>query len=272
MTTVAQASDLLPQARPAARRRLLLLGGTAEALAIASALAGRAELEVITSLAGRTRAPAQPEGTLRTGGFGGLNGLLDFLRRERIDLVIDATHPFAERISRHAAVAAWSAGLPLLRLERPPWQRQPDDIWYELSSLERAARILPKLGRRVFLTVGAGELAAFAALTELWFLVRLVEPPQTPPPLARHELILGRGPFSAAAELRLLEQHRIDVLVAKNSGGDATYGKIAAARALGLPVVLLRRPPPAAPSERAPETVASVEAALAWLAAQLCPR
>jgi precorrin-6A/cobalt-precorrin-6A reductase len=178
---------------------------------------------------------------VRVGGFGGLQGLLDYIRDESIDLVVDATHPFAQQITRNATIACWSAEVPLLRLERPAWDPHPDDVWYEVGTLADAAATVPKLGARAFLTVGAGELLPFAGLPQVWFLVRLIEAPKERLPLANYEVVLGRGPFSAAKELRLLERHGIDVVVAKNSGGDATYGKIAAARALGLPVILLRR-------------------------------
>jgi len=256
--------------RAAARRRLLILGGTGEAAALAEALSGHERIEPITSLAGRTEAPNRPPGTVRIGGFGGLQGLLDYIRDESIDLVVDATHPFAQQITRNATIACWSAEVPLLRLERPAWDPHPDDVWYEVGTLADAAATVPKLGARAFLTVGAGELLPFAGLPQVWFLVRLIEAPKERLPLANYEVVLGRGPFSAAKELRLLERHGIDVVVAKNSGGDATYGKIAAARALGLPVILLRRPT-LPPAERPETVVSTVEAALAWIEAQLTP-
>jgi len=245
-----------------ASRRVLILGGTGEALALAEALAGDPRIETITSLAGRTRMPSRPPGRMRIGGFGGLNGLLDYLRSEGIHALVDATHPFAERISQSAVGAAWAAEVPLLRLERPPWQRQADDFWIEVRRLEDAAALAPRHGARALLTVGARDLGAFARIESVWFLVRLIEAPQEPLPLSRYELLLDRGPFPAAAELRLLEERRIDMVIAKNSGGDATYGKIAAARALALPVIMLRRPP--GPAE-APETVTTVEAAARWV-------
>lgn len=244
------------------RRRVLILGGTGEALALAAALAGDRRIETITSLAGRTRVPAQPAGRLRVGGFGGLNGMLDYLRAERIAALVDATHPFATQIGSTARRAAWAAGVPLLRLERPAWPRHPDDLWIEVDDARTAAALAPRHGARALLTVGARELRAFAGIESVWFLVRLIEDPGGPLPLVRCELLIGRGPFSAAAELRLLEERRIDMVIAKNSGGDATYGKIAAARALGLPVILLRRPP--SPPE-AGETAATVVDAARWV-------
>jgi precorrin-6A/cobalt-precorrin-6A reductase len=225
-------------------RRILILGGTTEAAQLARAVERRRGLKVISSLAGRTREPAPLPGATRSGGFGGIEGLIRFIRDEKIDVVIDATHPYAEQISRHAVVASRSTGVPLVRLERPPWPRQPGDRWALVDSVVEAARVLPDYGRRAFLTVGGKELAAFANMDRMWFLVRLVDPPLEPLPLLHAQVVTGRGPFTAEDERKLLQQHRVDMIVAKNSGGDATYGKIAAARALGLPVILVRRPVP----------------------------
>jgi precorrin-6A/cobalt-precorrin-6A reductase len=241
-------------------RRLLILGGTGEARQLADSLAGRDGLTVITSLAGRTVAPLRPAGELRIGGFGGAEGLAGYLRSAKIDLVIDATHPYAAAISRHAVAAAEATGRPLLRLERTAWQAEAGDHWIEVDSLAAAARAAPSLGRRAFLTIGIKELAAFAEVPDIWFLVRLVAAPEEPPPLLSHSIILGRGPFATEAERELLREHRIDLIIAKNSGGTATHGKIVAARELGLPVMLLRRPPlPPA------ETAGSIEAAVGWV-------
>ncbi len=251
-------------------RRVLILGGTGEAAALARALAGRPGLSVVTSLAGRTSAPADLAGTVRVGGFGGAEGLREYLRAESIDRVIDATHPYAARMTANAVEACAAAGVPLLRLERPPWIPAAGDRWLGVADAAEAAALLaappagllPRRPLRVFLTVGQRELDAFAGVPEAWFLVRLIEPPAEPLPLPRHEVILARGPFAAADELALLRRRAIDVLVAKNSGGAATYGKIEAARELQMPVVLLRRPP-AAEVER----VAAVEDAAAWATA-----
>jgi precorrin-6A/cobalt-precorrin-6A reductase len=241
-------------------KRLLILGGTGEARQLADALAAREGLTVITSLAGRTVAPLRPAGELRIGGFGGAEGLAEYLRSAQIDLAIDATHPYAAAISRHAVVAAAATGRPLLRLERTAWQAEAGDHWIEVDSLAAAALAAPSLGRRAFLTIGVKELAAFAEVRDLWFLVRLVAPPDEPLPLLSYEILLGRGPFAIGAERELLRAHRIDLIIAKNSGGLATHGKMVAARELGLPVVLLRRPtlPPA-------ETAGSIEEAVAWV-------
>jgi precorrin-6A/cobalt-precorrin-6A reductase len=239
--------------------RLLIIGGTAEARALAEACAPRPDLAVMTSLAGRTRAPRDLPGEVRVGGFGGAEGLARFLRAGAIDRLIDASHPFAQQIGRHAAAACQAAGVPRLRLLRPPWRRQAGDRWIEVADLTEAARHLPELGRRAFLTVGHKDLAAFAGLADLWFLIRTIEPPE-PLPLEQALWLHARGPFPLDAELALLRAHRIDVLVTKASGGAATYPKLAAARELGLPVLMLRRPPPPAGP-----LVATVAEALEWL-------
>ncbi len=251
------------------RSRILILGGTVEGAALAAALAERPGVEAIVSLAGRTKDPAPLPGGVRVGGFGGVTGLAEYLRAERIGLAIDATHPFATQISRHAALAADSARVPLLRLERPPWRRDSDDCWIEVATLDQAAAVVREHGSRAFLTVGSSQVQPFGTVTGVWFLVRLIEAPAGRLPLADYAVILGRGPFDAAAELRLLDEHRIDVVIAKNSGGEATYGKIAAARALGLPVILLKRPPP---PQDGPPAVATVAEALAWIAARIDER
>jgi len=243
---------------------LLILGGTGEAAALAARAALVPQLRVITSLAGRTSAPLAPHGELRRGGFGGADGLAAYLRDAAIDLVVDATHPFAAVISRHAAEACARAGKPSLMLVRPPWQRQSGDRWIEVDDLAGAAAALPGLARRVFLSVGRQELRTFRAVRDCWFLVRLIEPPRAALPLAEAEIITARGPFTVEDERQLMTSRRIEALVSKNSGGDATYAKIAAARELGLPVVMVRRPPPP-PGE----IVEAVEAALDWIVGHL---
>ncbi len=247
--------------------RVLILGGTAEAAGLAGALAEEERVATITSLAGRTRAPAAVPGAVRVGGFGGPDALADYLRQAGIGLVVDATHPFAARISRNAARACDRAMVPRLLLARPPWTAQAGDAWISAADTEAAAAALPGLGRRAFLAIGRQELAAFTGLTELWFLVRLVEEPEAPPPLAAYHLVLGRGPFAVARERELLREHRIEVVVSKNSGGTGAAAKIAAARALGLPVVMIERPP--APES---ETAESVAAARAWIETRLKPK
>ncbi|HYC13654.1 MAG TPA: cobalt-precorrin-6A reductase [Stellaceae bacterium] len=244
-------------------RRLLILGGTAEAAALARALPQRfgARIVAIIALAGRTEHPGPLPGEVRIGGFGGTEGLASYLNSAGIDLLIDATHPFADRIALHARLAADAARVPRLVLERPPWRRHPLDRWIEVETLEGAAPAVGRLGRRCFLTVGASDLAPFAGARGVHFVVRLIDPPRVPPPLASHEIVLGRGPFALAEEELLLRRHRIDVVAAKASGGSATEAKLIAARQASLPVVMLRRPKP----EPGPR-VANVEDALLWLA------
>lgn len=242
-----------------------ILGGTAEAVALATALAACPGLRVTTSLAGVTEAPVLPPGGLRRGGFGGAGGLADWLRAEAVDVLVDATHPFAATMAAHAAEAAAAAGVPRLRLLRPMWTRQPGDRWIEVADAAAAAAAVGGLGaRRVLLSLGRRELEAFATLPEVAFVVRMIESPETPLRLARAELVLARGPFHEADERALMTTRRIEAVVSKASGGTATEGKIAAARTLGLPVVLIRRPP-APPGE----VVADVGAAAAWISGRL---
>ncbi|MEU9986477.1 cobalt-precorrin-6A reductase [Streptomyces sp. NPDC048045] len=221
---------------------VLILGGTTEARRLAAELAARPGLRVTTSLAGRVTRPGELDGEVRIGGFGGAEGLADWLRTHHVDALVDATHPFAEAITANAARAATAARVPAVALRRPGWRPGPGDRWYDVDSLAEAAETLPGLGRRVFLSTGRLGLAAFAHLGDLHFVVRSVEPPGPPlPPDA--EVILARGPFGLADETELLRAHRIEVLVTKDSGGGATSAKLTAARDLGLPVVVVRRPP-----------------------------
>ncbi|MEU1475394.1 cobalt-precorrin-6A reductase [Streptomyces sp. NPDC005760] len=221
---------------------ILILGGTTEARELAAALVSRPGVRVTTSLAGRVTRPGAVAGEVRIGGFGGAAGLADWMREEHVDALVDATHPFARAITAHAARAAAVTGVPSVVLRRPGWQPGPRDRWHPVDSLDEAAQLLPSLGRRVFLTTGRMELAAFAHLTELHFVVRSVELPEPPMP-PRTEVLLARGPFTVTDESTLLYDHRIDVLVTKDSGGTATSAKLTAARELALPVVVVRRPP-----------------------------
>jgi precorrin-6A/cobalt-precorrin-6A reductase len=238
--------------------RILILGGTTEARQLAALLAARGA-DATVSLAGRTSAPVPHALPVRTGGFGGAAGLAQHLRTQRIAALVDATHPYAARMSTNAADAAREAGVPILALRRPGWERQPGDDWTEVADAPAAAAALGDEPKRVFLALGRQEVASFAAAPQHRYLIRSVEPVgDAAPSGARH--ILARGPFDAAAERALLQAERIDILVCKNSGGDATYGKIAAARDLCIPILMLRRPVlPALPE------VATAEDALAWL-------
>jgi precorrin-6A/cobalt-precorrin-6A reductase len=231
--------------RDAGRVTVLVLGGTSEARALAAELAGLPGLRVISSLAGRIQDPVLPAGEVRVGGFGGVQGLADWARAEGVDAVVDATHPFAEQISAHAVAACARAGLPLLRLARPGWHEQEGDDWHHAGSIAAAAALLPPLGKRVFLTTGRQGLSAFAALDRLWFLIRCVDPPVGAMP-ANCEVLLARGPYAREAERALMRRFAIDVLVTKDSGGSLTAGKLAAARDLDIPVVVVSRPDPSA--------------------------
>ncbi len=237
------------------------MGGSTEASALARALAGDARFAATLSLAGRTSAPATPPVALRLGGFGGVAGLVDHLRATGIAALVDATHPFAARMRAHAAEAAEQARVPRLAILRPPWRAELGDRWTHLADSTALAGALAGPPRRVFLAIGQQEAARAALPPGHFYLIRSIEPPDPAllPPGARS--LLGRGPFALADEIDLLRSHRIDTLVAKNSGGAATAAKLEAARLLGIEVLLIARPP--APP---PPLVADAEAALAWLA------
>lgn len=240
-------------------KRVLILGGTIDATELAARAADIPGLEVISSLAGRTRRPLPAQNT-RIGGFGGVTGLTDYLQKQQIDLLIDATHPFAAEISFNAAAAAAMVGIPRLMLIRPAWEPVAADSWLQVASYEAAAIVLPSLAQRIFLTIGRQELAAFAHLQHLWFLMRMIDPPPPDAAMPPGKLLLERGPFSLEAERSLLQQDGIGAIVSKNSGGEATSAKIIAARELKIPIVIVQRPP--VPMG---ESVADVENALSWL-------
>jgi precorrin-6A/cobalt-precorrin-6A reductase len=246
------------------RRRVLILGGTTEAAALARALGDRPDIDVTTSYAGRTSSPTAPAGRTRVGGFGGAAGLAEYLRDEGVDVLMDATHPFAARMRWHAFEAAGVVGVPCVRVERPGWSASPGDRWVRVADLAAAAPAVIEGGyRRVLLTTGRTELGPFAACSGVWFLVRSIEPPD-PQPLPHAEVVLARGPFTVAGERALMREHRIDAVVTKDSGGEATAAKLVAARELGLPVIVVDRPPsPPGPLVR------TVDEALAWLDAAL---
>ena len=236
---------------------VLILGGTAEARELAGRL-HRAGVAVTSSLAGRVANPRLPEGDVRIGGFGGPEALARWLAEHRVGAVVDATHPFARRISASAARAAPAAGVPILRLERPGWTERPGDRWHWVDDLDEAAAAIGGMGERVLLTTGRQGLSCFAGIDHAWFLIRCVDPPGPPLP-ARCKILLDRGPYTLDGELALVDQHAIDLIVTKDSGGTHTRAKLDAARERGLPVIVVRRPPrPDVPTE------ASVEAAVDW--------
>jgi len=241
---------------------ILVLGGTAEARELAAALHEQ-EVAVTSSLAGRVTLPRLPAGEVRIGGFGGPTGLAEWLSAHAVVAVVDATHPFAERISASAVAACRRTGTPLLRLERPGWRERPGDRWVWVDDLAAAAEAIAGRGTRVLLTTGRQGLPAFAGDVATWFLIRCVDPPEPPLP-PRHELILDRGPYTLARELALIDRHRIDLVITKDSGGALTVAKLDAARERGLPVIVVRRPPRARV-----ETVRAVPDALKWARAHL---
>ncbi|MGP3961152.1 cobalt-precorrin-6A reductase [Nonomuraea sp. 3N208] len=224
-------------------RRVLILGGTAEARALAAELVDKG-VHVVSSLAGRVSNPRLPVGELREGGFGGPDGLAAWLVAERIDAMVDATHPFAARMTASAAEASARTGVPLLVLRRPGWREGPGDIWQRVASLHEAAARL-RAPARVFLTTGRRSLPVFTGLAGVWLLARSVDPPEPPVPDNVH-VLLDRGPYTVEGERALIREHRLDVLVTKDSGGPMTTAKLVAARALGLPVIMVDRPPPPA--------------------------
>lgn len=223
--------------------RVLVLGGTAEANKLAALLAQQSGVSAILSFAGRTKAPRPPPIPYRIGGFGGAGGLQAYLETERIDILVDATHPFAEQISRNAAMAAERARVPLVALSRPGWVAEAEDKWIDAPDMAAAAQALGREPKRVFLTVGRLQIDSFSAAPQHFYLIRTIEPLGQAPNLPRYRIVHGRGPFAIEAEEKLLREQEIDVLVTKNSGGEATFAKIIAARRFGLPVIMVARPP-----------------------------
>ncbi|WP_294352614.1 cobalt-precorrin-6A reductase [uncultured Sphingomonas sp.] len=240
--------------------KLLILGGTTEASALAGACAVRG-VEAVLSYAGRTAAPAKQAVPVRVGGFGGVAGLAAYLRGERITQLVDATHPFAAQMSAHAVAAAERASVPLIALTRPAWTPVAGDRWMHVPDVVAAVAALAGPARRVMLALGRMHVAAFAAQPQHHYLLRFVDRPDTVPPLPDHDLVIDRGPFDVDSDRRLMADHRIDLVVAKNAGGSGASAKIAAARALGLAVLMIDRPalPPRA-------EVHDVAAVFDWIA------
>lgn len=239
--------------------RILILGGTAEGARIAKIVSIIDGLKLVYSLAGVTKLPNIPNCETRIGGFGGTEGFVQYLTEKNIDRVIDATHPYATRMASHAVSACNECNIPRIKLVRPAWTPVPGDDWRGVANASEAAELVPKISKRVFLATGRKDLLAFEKLSGIWFLLRLVDVPETSISLTNYQLILGRGPFPLEEEISLLQAHKIGVVVLKNSGG-STYAKIEAARTLGLPAIIIDRP-------KRPEglIVESIEDVVSWL-------
>ncbi|MET4205647.1 cobalt-precorrin-6A reductase [Bradyrhizobium sp. LA2.1] len=243
--------------------RALILGGTADASLLAAEVA-RARIDAVYSYGGRTRTPADQPLPTRIGGFGGVSGLVDFIRGERITHVIDATHPFAAEMSRHAVQACTQTGTPLIALERAPWTKAPGDTWTEVADVTAAAAALPETPANVFLAIGRQHIAPFASKPQHTYTLRFVDPPEAPLPFAA-DVIVSRGPFTFDGELEMTRARGIAWIVARNSGGDGARAKIDAARKLGLPVIMIARPE--LPERLRVESVAEI---MQWLGHRAC--
>jgi precorrin-6A/cobalt-precorrin-6A reductase len=250
-------------------RSILILGGTADARILAGSLAEDSGYRILLSMAGRTLSPVEQPVPMRSGGFGGAVGLADFIRTGGFDILVDATHPYAAKISTNAVEAARLAKVPLVALSRSAWQRQPDDTWHGVDSVEQAVIALGSEGRRVFLALGRQELLPFEAAPQHSYLIRSVDPVEPPLKLPHARYITARGPFALDDEIRMLEENRIETLVSKNSGGSASYGKIEAARRLRLPVIMIERPRKRNDASMNDVTVPDIAAALTAIQHQL---
>ena len=239
---------------------LLILGGTTEATALAKAVY-EAGLRGMISFAGRVERPVRQPLPRRIGGFGGTDGFAAFLTTEAITHVVDATHPFAVQMSHNAVLGCAKAGVPLIALTRPPWRPHAGDRWQHVPDMPGAVDALRCPARRVMLAVGRMHLPDFAPNPQHFYLLRLVDPPKTPPPFPDHEVIVSRGPFTVDDDVALMKRHKIDLVVSKNSGGTGAYAKIEAARRLSLPVLMIDRP--ALPDRSEARTPAEV---MGWIA------
>jgi precorrin-6A/cobalt-precorrin-6A reductase len=240
--------------------RVLLLGGSSEASALARFVATDPRFDTVMSLAGRTTTPLAQPVRIRSGGFGGVEGLVRYLQDERINVVVDATHPFASQMSRNAIEAAGRSSVPLLAIERPPWQKQPDDIWIEVAGIADAVKALGSEPCTVFCGIGSLALSDLRAAPQHRYVIRLIDKPAQPLHLPNAIMIEARGPFCAEDDVGLFREHGIEAVLAKNSGADATVSKIEAARTLSLPVIMVSRP-----FIPVRTTVATADAALLWL-------
>jgi precorrin-6A/cobalt-precorrin-6A reductase len=244
--------------------RALILGGTSDANQLADPIA-HARIDAVYSYAGRTQSPIAQSLTIRTGGFGGVRGLIEYISRESITHVIDATHPFAAEMSRHAIDACATSQIPLIALERAPWRRAPGDRWIDADHINAAVEALPEARANIFLAIGRQHLAPFAAKPQHAYTLRFVDPPVGAVPVPDSEVIVSRGPFTVQGDIELMRKRNIAWVVARNSGGDGARAKIDAARELGLPVVMIARP--VLPERRRTESIAEV---LAWLGHEAC--
>ncbi len=235
-----EADDLSSFGGGGPAQKILLLAGTREARELARRLARWPGLEVTASLAGAVKRPKFLDVPTRIGGFGGAEGLRDYLLEHEIDVVVDATHPYAVQISANACLACAHAGVRLLRLERPEWRAQEGDRWLHCASAAAAARALP-FGARVFLSIGRKEISAFHGRDDLWRLMRMIDPLESEAP-PRGKVVLALPSACVEEEAELLAQYDVDCVVSKNSGGESAYAKILAARRLGLPVYMIDRP------------------------------
>ncbi|MEP0944156.1 MAG: cobalt-precorrin-6A reductase [Rhizobiaceae bacterium] len=220
--------------------RILILGGTKEAAALAQSLVDSGA-EVISSLAGRTKEPVPVAGSTRTGGFGGTEKMATWIIENHITKVIDATHPFARQISRNAVRACAIANVELEQQQRTPWPQRDGDLWTEVDTLDDAANAIPP-GARVLLALGSQYLNTFSQRDDVHFVVRMVDQPQSAPDLASHDLLLGRPHSNWQDEAQLLKAHKVSHIVCRNSGGTGAYAKIIAARELAIPVILIKMP------------------------------
>ncbi|HXH15798.1 MAG TPA: cobalt-precorrin-6A reductase [Sphingomonas sp.] len=238
---------------------ILVLGGTTEASALAAALAARGDTAVL-SYAGRVASPKAQPIPVRVGGFGGVEGLAGYLRDNAVTHLVDATHPFAARMSGNALAAARRAGVAPIALTRPAWAPVPGDRWTHVADIDAAVAALSGDARRVMLALGRMHVDAFAVQPQHDYLLRFVDPPDRAPALPRHHLIVDRGPFDIEGDRRVMEGHGTEMLVCKNAGGIGAVAKLGAARALGVPVIMIDRP--ALPARREVHAVADV---LGWL-------
>ena len=248
--------------------RILVLGGTGDSARLIPQLAALPNVELIASLAGRTPKPNIPQVCqVRMGGFGGVDGLVNYLKTEKIGLLLDMTHPFAAQISHNAAIAAESVGIPRLLFCRPAWGEEEGDRWIEAMDHRAAAMLIPKITDRVFLTIGRQELSAFAGVPNCWFLMRMITMPPIEMLRPLGEILLDQGPFDLDKEVQLLIQYNIGAIVSKNSGGTAAQAKIVAARNLGLPIIMIPRP-------KLPngEVVSDLDTIVPWVQSQIRSR